>query len=144
MAEAYPPGVPTDIDASQYRSLVGLMEESCIASTPVKHIVLCAMGDRLGLLKGALVNYVVRSVKKMVPAFNLPGAVRFNDALAHGTRTTLKRPELIPTGVAVLQHASGTTGISKGAVLLHSNVITNVLQSEAWNIPAMSTLQPGV
>ena len=246
--KAYPPGVPTDIDASQYRSLVGLMEESfkkngrlvaysfmgkdmtfgetdslsialaaylqslglakgdrvaimmpnvpqypiavaailragfvvvnvnplytqrelehqlkdsgakaiviienfastlehCIASTPVKHIVLCAMGDRLGLLKGALVNYVVRSVKKMVPVFNLPGAVRFNDAVAKGTRATLKRPELKPTDVAVLQYTGGTTGVSKGAVLLHSNVIANVLQSEAWNIPAMSTLQPGV
>ena len=123
--------MPTDIDASQYRSLVGLMEESFIASTPVKHIVLCAMDDRLGLLKGALVNYVVRSVKKMVPAFNLLGAVRFNDALAQGTRTTLKLPELKPTDVAVLQYSGGTTGISKGAVLLHSNVVANVLQSEA-------------
>jgi long-chain acyl-CoA synthetase len=118
--------------------------EQCIASTPVKHVVLCAMGDRLGLLKGALVNYVVRSVKKMVPAFNLPGAVRFNDALAQGTRATLKRPELKPADVAVLQYTGGTTGVSKGAVLLHSNVIANVLQSEAWNIPAMSTMQPGV
>ncbi len=118
--------------------------EQCIASTPVKHVVLCAMGDRLGLLKGALVNYVVRSVKKMVPAFHLPGAVRFNDALAQGTRATLKRPEIKPTDVAVLQYTGGTTGVSKGAVLLHSNVIANVLQSEAWNIPAMSSLQPGV
>ena len=118
--------------------------EQCIANTPVKHVVLCAMGDRLGLLKGALVNYVVRNVKKMVPAFNLPGAVRFNDALAQGTRATLKRPELKPSDVAVLQYTGGTTGISKGAVLLHSNVIANVLQSEAWNLPAMSTLQPGV
>ena len=118
--------------------------EQCIANTPVKHVVLCAMGDRLGLLKGALVNYVVRNVKKMVPAFNLPGAVRFNDALAQGTRATLKRPDLKPSDVAVLQYTGGTTGVSKGAVLLHSNVIANVLQSEAWNIPAMSTLPPGV
>jgi len=118
--------------------------EQCIASTPIKHVVLCAMGDRLGLLKGSLVNYVVRSVKKMVPAFNLPGAVRFNDAVAQGARGTLKRPELRPTDVAVLQYTGGTTGVSKGAVLLHSNVIANVLQSEAWNIPAMSTLPPGV
>ena len=118
--------------------------EQCIANTPVKHVVLCAMGDRLGLLKGALVNYVVRNVKKMVPAFNLPGAVRFNDALTQGTRATLKRPDLKPSDVAVLQYTGGTTGVSKGAVLLHSNVIANVLQSEAWNIPAMSTLPPGV
>jgi long-chain acyl-CoA synthetase len=118
--------------------------EQCIANTPVKHVVLCAMGDRLGLLKGTLVNYVVRSVKKMVPAFNLPGAVRFNDAVAQGTRAALKRPELKPTDVAVLQYTGGTTGVSKGAVLLHSNVIANVLQSEAWNMPAMASLQPGV
>ena len=60
--------------------------EKCMAATPVKHVVLCAMGDQLGLLKGALVNYVVRNVKKMVPAFNLPGAVRFNDAIAKAAR----------------------------------------------------------
>jgi len=118
--------------------------EQCVAATPVKHVILCAMGDRLGLLKGALVNYVVRNVKKMVPAFNLPGAVRFNDALAQGTRATLKRPDIKPTDVAVLQYTGGTTGVSKGAVLLHSNVIANVLQSEAWNIPAMASMQPGV
>ena len=118
--------------------------EQCIASTPVKHVVLCAMGDQLGMLKGALVNYVVRSVKKMVPTFSLPSAVRFNDAVAQGTRATLKRPDLKPDDVAVLQYTGGTTGVSKGAVLLHRNVIANVLQSEAWNIPAMASMQPGV
>ena len=117
--------------------------EQCIASTPVKHVVLCAMGDQLGMLKGALVNYVVRSVKKMVPAFNLPGAVRFNDAVAQGTRATLKRPDIKPDDVAVLQYTGGTTGVSKGAVLLHRNVIANVLQSEAWNSPAMASLPAG-
>ena len=66
--------------------------EQCIANTPVKHVVLAAMGDQLGLLKGALVNYVVRNVKKMVPAYNLPGAVRFKDAIAQGTRGALKKP----------------------------------------------------
>ena len=118
--------------------------EQCLAKTPVKHIVLCAMGDQLGLLKGALVNYVVRSVKKMVPAFNLPSAVRFNDAVARGTRAALTRPTILPTDVAVLQYTGGTTGVSKGAVLLHSNVIANVLQSEAWNAPAMASLPAGV
>ena len=111
--------------------------EQCIAATPVKHIVLCAMGDQLGLLKGALVNYVVRNVKKMVPAFNLPGAVRFNDAIAKGTRGSFKKPALTPEDVAVLQYTGGTTGVSKGAVLLHRNVIANVIQSEVWNQPVM-------
>ena len=114
--------------------------EQCLAQTPVKHIVLASMGDRLGLLKGALVNYVVRNVKKMVPSFNLPQAVRFNDALARGTKGTLKKPTLTPADVAVLQYTGGTTGVSKGAVLLHSNVIANALQSEAWNAPVMKDI----
>ena len=114
--------------------------EQCLANTPVKHVVLCSMGDQLGLLKGALVNYVVRSVKKMVPPFSLPGAVRFNDALVQGTRGVLKRPDIKPDDIAVLQYTGGTTGVSKGAVLLHRNVIANVLQSEAWNGPAMASL----
>lgn len=118
--------------------------EQCIANTPVKHVVLTAMGDQLGVLKGALVNYVVRNVKKMVPPFNLPGAVRFNDAVAQGTRGSLKRPDLKPDDVAVLQYTGGTTGVSKGAVLLHRNVIANVLQSEAWNGPAMAGMAAGV
>ena len=117
--------------------------EQCLANTPVKHVVLCSMGDQLGLLKGTLVNYVVRSVKKMVPPFNLPGAVRFNDALAQGTRGVLKRPDIKPEDIAVLQYTGGTTGVSKGAVLLHRNVIANVLQSEAWNGPAMASLGAG-
>ena len=117
--------------------------EHCLGNTPVKHVVLCAMGDQLGLLKGAVVNYVVRSVKKMVPPFNLPGAVRFNDALAQGTRGVLKRPDIRPDDIAVLQYTGGTTGVSKGAVLLHRNVIANVLQSEAWNGPAMASLDAG-
>ena len=112
--------------------------EQCIAETSVKHVVLCAMGDQLGLLKGALVNYVVRHVKKMVPVYSLPGAVRFNDAVAQGTRGTLQKPNIKSTDVAVLQYTGGTTGVSKGAVLLHSNVIANVLQSEVWNSPAMA------
>ena len=117
--------------------------EQCIANTPVKHVVLCAMGDMLGLLKGAVVNYVVRNVKKMVPAYTLPNAVRFNDAVARGTRGTLKRADIKPDDVAVLQYTGGTTGVSKGAVLLHRNVIANVLQSEAWNSPVMKKVPAG-
>jgi long-chain acyl-CoA synthetase len=118
--------------------------EQCVAKTPVKHIVMCAMGDQLGLLKGSLVNYVVRNVKKMVPAFNLPQAVRFNAAIAKGTGAPFKAPEISPTDVAVLQYTGGTTGVSKGAVLLHSNVIANVLQSDVWNSPVMKSIPEGV
>jgi long-chain acyl-CoA synthetase len=117
--------------------------QQCIANTPVKHVVLASMGDRLGLLKGAIVNYVVRNVKKLVPAYSLPGAVRFNDALARGERATLQRPALGPDDIAVLQYTGGTTGVSKGAVLLHRNVIANVLQSEVWNEPVMKRIPEG-
>jgi long-chain acyl-CoA synthetase len=114
--------------------------EKCIAHTPVQHVVLCAMGDRLGLLKGAIVNFVVRQIKKLVPAFNLPNAVRFNDAIALGEGRQLKPPVIRPDDVAVLQYTGGTTGVSKGAVLLQRNVVANVLQAEAWYAPAMVKL----
>jgi long-chain acyl-CoA synthetase len=117
--------------------------QRCIAATPVKHVVLSGMGDRLGLLKGALVNYVVRNVKKMVPEYSLPGAVRFNDALDKGSGRKLQPPAIGPDDVAVLQYTGGTTGVSKGAVLLHRNVIANVLQSEAWNDPVMQKVPAG-
>jgi len=117
--------------------------QQCIGHTPVKHVVLTAMGDLLGWAKGALVNYVVRNVKKMVPPFDLPGAVRFNDALARGARATLRQPEIGPDDMAVLQYTGGTTGVSKGAVLLHRNINANVLQSEAWNDPVMKKVPEG-
>ncbi|WP_288252174.1 long-chain-fatty-acid--CoA ligase [uncultured Hydrogenophaga sp.] len=117
--------------------------EQCIAATPVKHVVLAAMGDLLGFLKGGLVNYVVRKVKKMVPPFNLPQAVRFNDAIARGSRGTFKKPEIRADDMAVLQYTGGTTGVSKGAVLLHRNIVANVLQSEAWNDPVMQKVPAG-
>ncbi|WP_019560487.1 MULTISPECIES: long-chain-fatty-acid--CoA ligase [Caldimonas] len=117
--------------------------QECLAKTPVQHVVLAAMGDLLGFPKGALVNYVVRKVKKLVPAFDLPGAVRFNDAIAKGRSLTLRKPDIKPSDIAVLQYTGGTTGVSKGAVLLHRNIIANVLQSEAWNGPALKKIPPG-
>jgi len=115
--------------------------EQCIHSTPVEHVVLCAMGDALGTLKGALVNYVVRNVKKMVPAYNLPKAVRFKDAIRIGGNASFKKAEVGPNDIAVLQYTGGTTGVSKGAVLLHRNVIANTLQCEAWFSPVLSDIR---
>ena len=114
--------------------------QKCLAATPVKHVVMCAMGDQLGLFKGALVNYVVRSRKKLVPTYELPQAVRFNAAVAQGSKSPFAKPDLHANDVAVLQYTGGTTGVSKGAVLLHRNLIANVLQSEAWNQPVMHDL----
>ena len=111
--------------------------QKCIANTQVKHIVMCAMGDMLSLTKGALVNFVVRNMKKMVPDFDLLGAVKFNQALALGRQAVFNKPLVRSEDIAVLQYTGGTTGVSKGAVLLHRNVIANLLQSEAWNDPVM-------
>ena len=111
--------------------------QKCIANTQVKHIVMCAMGDMLSLTKGALVNFVVRNMKKMVPDFDLPGAVKFNQAVALGRQAVFNKPLVRSDDIAVLQYTGGTTGVSKGAVLLHRNVIANLLQSEAWNDPVM-------
>jgi long-chain acyl-CoA synthetase len=111
--------------------------EQVLSKTPIQHIVLASMGDLLGFPKGAIVNVVVRKVKKMVPAFSLPRATKFNDAIAAGRRLKLKKPEIKRDDVAFLQYTGGTTGVSKGATLLHRNVIANVLQNEAWLQPAL-------
>jgi len=110
---------------------------------PTQHVVLAAMGDLLGLIKGTLVNHVVRKVKKMVPAFELPDPVRFNEALSRGRSKTWTAPAVGPDDIAVLQYTGGTTGISKGAVLLHRNLVANVLQSEAWYQPALKKIPAG-
>jgi long-chain acyl-CoA synthetase len=112
--------------------------EHVLGKTPVKHIVVASMGEMLGGAKGMLVNFVVRSVKKMVPPFSLPNAVRFKDMLAQGKRMTFTPYDANPADVAFLQYTGGTTGVSKGATLTHRNVVANVLQSEAWSLPAMN------
>lgn len=116
--------------------------QEVIGRTQVKHVVVAGMGDMLGVWKGALVNFVVRHVKKMVPEFSLPHAIRFNAMLAEGMRMQFKPAALSRDDVAFLQYTGGTTGVSKGATLTHKNVIANVLQSEAWMQPALH--KPGV
>lgn len=111
--------------------------EQVIAKTQVKHVIVGSMGDLLGF-KGMIVNLVVRRVKKMVPAWSLPGAVSFNDALSAGRSITFNKPKLSPGDVAFLQYTGGTTGVSKGATLLHRNIVANVLQNDAWLQPAMA------
>ena len=108
-----------------------------IANTRVKHVVVASMGDMLGFPKGAIVNLVVRRVKKMVPAYSLPGAVPFKAALAAGAGKPLSTRPIAPEDVAFLQYTGGTTGVSKGATLLHRNIVANVLQNDAWLQPAL-------
>ncbi|MGL4575014.1 MAG: long-chain-fatty-acid--CoA ligase [Burkholderiaceae bacterium] len=106
--------------------------QEVLANTPVKHVVVASMGDMLGFLKGQLVNFVVRAVKKMVPPYELPGAIRFNKMLDEAERMQFKPVDVGPDDIAFLQYTGGTTGVSKGATLLHRNVVANVLQNEAW------------
>ncbi len=117
--------------------------QQVLPAVPSQLMVLAAMGDMLGWFKGRLVNHVVRRVKKLVPAFALPGAVRFNDALAQGRGKTYTPPKLGPDDIAVLQYTGGTTGVSKGAVLLHRNLVANILQAEAWYQPALKKVPAG-
>jgi long-chain acyl-CoA synthetase len=110
--------------------------EKVIAKTNVKHVIMGSMGDLLGF-KGVIVNFVVRKVKKMVPAYSIPSAVPFNEALAAGRKLKLNKPTLTGDDVAFLQYTGGTTGVSKGATLLHRNILANVLQNDAWLQPAL-------
>ncbi len=110
--------------------------EKVLPKTNVKHVIMGTMGDLLGF-KGVIVNFVVRRVKKMVPAFSIPQAISFNDALAKGRSARFTKPQLGPDDVAFLQYTGGTTGVSKGATLLHRNILANVLQNDAWLQPAI-------
>jgi long-chain acyl-CoA synthetase len=111
--------------------------EQVLHKTSVKHVVVACMGDLLGGVKGMIVNFVVRSVKKLVPPFSLPGSISFKRMLSESSNITLKPVELNHEDVAFLQYTGGTTGVSKGATLVHRNMIANVLQADAW-------LQPGL
>lgn len=112
--------------------------QQVIARTQVRHSIVCALGDLLGFGKGTVVNFAVRHVKKMVPEFSLPNAIRFNALLAESGRLRFEAPVLGHDDVAFLQYTGGTTGVSKGATLTHRNLIANVLQSEAWMQPALN------
>lgn len=115
--------------------------QEVIDKTDIQHVVVASMGDLLPWLKGHLVNFVVRRVKKMVPDYHLPArsgrtVTGFNQALSEGGAVKLSPPNLTPDMVAFLQYTGGTTGVSKGAALTHRNIIANILQCEAWFDPA--------
>jgi long-chain acyl-CoA synthetase len=111
--------------------------EQALAGTAVKHVVVASMGDLLGFPKGLIVNFVVRTMRKMVPAFSLPGHTKFNDAVSAGRSMAFAPPDIGPGDVAVLQYTGGTTGVSKGATLLHHTIVANLLASEAWMQPGL-------
>ena len=109
---------------------------------PTKHVILASIGDMFGFLKGMVINYVVRK-KNNIQAIKLPGMVRFNDALAKGRSMSYTAPKVAADDIALLQYTGGTTGVSKGAVLLHRNLVANVLQAEAFYEPALKKVPAG-
>ncbi len=115
----------------------GHVLQQVLAKTPIKHIVVTSLGEMLGV-KGVIVNLVVRKVKKMVPPFALPAALGFKEVLRDGRKRKLLTPPLSHEDIAFLQYTGGTTGVSKGAVLLHRNVIAALLQYKVWLGPAIS------
>lgn len=121
--------------------------QQVIDRTSVETVVVTGMGDLLGGLKGLLVNAVVRHVKKMVPAWDIPDALKLREAITAGRDLRLQAPGISHDDLAVLQYTGGTTGVSKGAALSHRNLIANLLQSEVWMQPALSNprrpLRPG-
>lgn len=117
--------------------------EKIIGHTDIKHVIVTQLGDMLGGLKGMLVNFVVKHIKKMVPAYSLPNAVSFNDALGKGASLSLSKPTLTPDDTAVLQYTGGTTGISKGAQLSHGNLVAHNSMVTFWFHPFLKQ-HPGV
>jgi long-chain acyl-CoA synthetase len=109
--------------------------QECIAGTPVRHVIVTSLGEMLGFPKGALVDFVVRRIKKMVPAWSLPDTVRFGEVLARGARLDFKEAHAGHEDIAFLQYTGGTTGVSKGAMLTHRNIIANLQQAHAWLKP---------
>lgn len=119
--------------------------EKIIKDTDIKHVIVTEIGDMMGFPKRLLVNFVVKSVKKMVPSYNLPRAVAFNDALSKGASLTYKKPKMQNTDLAFIQYTGGTTGVSKGAMLTHRNIIANVEANTFWLKPVLDNMtDPGV
>jgi long-chain acyl-CoA synthetase len=113
--------------------------DKILVNTSIRHIIVTELGDMLGALKGTLVNFVVKHVKKMVPPYHLPKVIAFNDALKRGRAMQLKNPEISNEDIAVLQYTGGTTGVSKGAQLSHGNIVAHNSMIQQWFKPYMST-----
>ncbi len=103
-----------------------------VAGTPCRHVICTGVGDLLGFPKSALTNFVVRRVKKMVPPYSIPNAIRFADAMKRGAKLPAVRADVGPDDLAFLQYTGGTTGVAKGAMLTHRNMVANMLQALAW------------
>lgn len=111
--------------------------EKVIGKTKVENIITTSIGDLLGFPKSMIVNFMIKNVKKMVPAWNLPGSVKFNDVLAMGNEDSFIERKITLEDISFLQYTGGTTGVAKGAVLTHGNIVANMMQARAWIMPAI-------
>ncbi len=111
--------------------------EKIVKDTPIETIVITEIGDMLGGFKKTLVNFVVKNVKKMVPPYRIDGAIKFNAALRKGSKGQFDKPEVKGEDIAFLQYTGGTTGVSKGAMLTHRNIVANMEQISAWMLPKL-------
>jgi len=118
--------------------------QEIIGRTRVRTVIVTSIGELLGFPKGRIVDFVVRRIRKGVPAFSLPGARKFADVLSAGAALTLEKQELTHDDIAFLQYTGGTTGVSKGAMLSHGNMVANVLQSSAWTEPVLPRDEVGI
>jgi long-chain acyl-CoA synthetase len=109
--------------------------EAVIKQTQIKHTIVCEIGDLLGFPKRLIVNSVIRYIKKMVPRYTLDGHIKFNETLSIGAKHTLEKVELNHEDLAFLQYTGGTTGLAKGAMLSHGNIVANMQQAHAWIKP---------
>lgn len=112
--------------------------EEVITDTNIKHVIVTEIGDQLPLVKRHLINFVIKKVKKMVPDYSLQHHT-WSHALSHGAQKTYIQPKMSQDDIAFLQYTGGTTGVSKGAVLTHKNIIANVLQICAWMQPKLTS-----
>jgi len=132
-----PPEVEHQLKDSGAKAIVVLANFACVLEkvldkTQIEHVIVTEIGDLMGGLKGVITNMVVKHVKKMVPAYHIPSAIKFKDALKIGAKVSLKKVEVTNEDIAFLQYTGGTTGVSKGAMLTHRNLIANMIQSNEW------------
>ncbi len=118
--------------------------EAIAGKIPAKHIIVTRMGDMMGLVKGALVNFIVKSVKKMVPAYHIPNTISFKEVISKGSKLTLDKPKIDLEDLVLLQYTGGTTGVAKGAQLSHRNIIAHNMMITHWFKPYLNATKDNI
>jgi long-chain acyl-CoA synthetase len=112
--------------------------QSVLPHTDIKYVITTSIGDMLGFPKSLIVNFVIKKIKKMIPEWSIPNTIHFNNALKSADASKFRKPVLTKNDIAFLQYTGGTTGVAKGAILLHKNIIANICQARAWISPLVN------